>query len=244
MRNFIITIFILNFFTANAQKVGDIFASNSSSIPITYVRNYDTRANNTINATTLVPYIRYEITLVTANEIEFQVLPLRADQPSAIPMNYKIFKMNKTDYGRVKDAKGREIFSFGALALPVKLRSSDGEVNFDTDFNVNFALALRLGESFINDWDLTWQIGFGLGSADLTSSNSAIKEGKDQSVETITGLTGLNLRFQTFQIGLYTGIDYINNQSEYDWKYNGNLFVSAGIGVNIFGGQSKKEKKE
>ena len=175
MRNFIITIFILNFFTANAQKVGDIFASNSSSIPITYVRNYDTRANNTINATTLVPYIRYEITLVTANEIEFQVLPLRADQPSAIPMNYKIFKMNKTDYGRVKDAKGREIFSFGALALPVKLRSSDGEVNFDTDFNVNFALALRLGESFINDWDLTWQIGFGLGSADLTSSNSAIK---------------------------------------------------------------------
>jgi hypothetical protein len=183
------------------------------------------------------------VTSVSGNDVEFQVLTLRADQPSAIPLNYKIYKMTKTGYARVKGAKGREILSFGALALPVKLRSSEGEVHFETDFNVNFALAVRLGESFINDWDLTWQIGFGLGSTDLTSSNSSIEQGKDQSVETITGLTGLNLRFQTFQVGLYTGVDYINNQSEYNWKYNGNMFISAGIGINIFGGQSKKEEK-
>lgn len=243
MKKLLFTLFVLNFFLANAQKAGDIFTSKSSSIPITYVKNYDARADNSIDATTLVPFIRYEITTVNASDIEFQVLPLRADQPSAIPLNFKIFKMAKTDYARVKDAKGREILSFGALALPIKLRSSDGEVNFETDFNVNFALAVRLSESFINDWDLTWQIGFGLGSTDLTPNNSKIAVGKDQSVETITGLTGLNLRFQTFQVGLYTGIDYINNQSEYDWKYNGNMFISAGIGINIFGGQSKKELK-
>ena len=244
MKKLLFIFCVLNLFIANAQKAGGIFTTKSSSIPITWVKNYDSRANNSIDATMLVPYIRYEITSVNATDIEFQVLPLRADQPSAIPLNYKIYKMAKTDYDRVKDAKGREILSFGALALPVKLRSSDGEVNFETDFNVNFALAIRLSESFINDWDLTWQIGFGLGSTDLTSSNSSIEVGKDQSVETITGLTGLNLRFQTFQVGLYTGLDYINNQSEYDWKYNGNLFISAGIGINIFGGQSKKEKNE
>jgi hypothetical protein len=244
MKNFILTFFILNIFAANAQTVGDIFISKSASIPITYVKDFDTQANNLVNAEFLVPYIRYEITSVKADDIEFQVLTLRADQPSAIPLNYKIYKISKTDYARVKNAKGREILSFGALALPVKLRSSEGEINFETDFNVNFTLAVRLRESFINDWDLTWQIGFGLGSTNLTSTNSSIEAGKDQSVETITGLTGINLRFQTFQIGLYTGVDYINNQSEYDWKYNGNMFISAGIGINIFGGQSKKEKKE
>ena len=243
MKNFIFYILLLNFVVSNAQKAGNVFTTKSSSIPITFVKNYDARADNSINATTLVPYIRYEVTSVSSNDVEFQVLPLRADQPSAIPLNYKIFKMAKTDYARVKDAKGREILSFGALTLPVKLRSSEGEVNFETDFNVNFALAVRLSESFINDWDLTWQIGFGLGSTDLTSTNSSIEVGKDQSVETITGLTGLNLRFQSFQVGLYTGIDYINNQSEYNWKYNGNMFISAGIGINIFGGQSKKEVK-
>jgi hypothetical protein len=243
MKTLLTFLLAMSFITVNAQKAGDIFTSKSASIPITYVRNFDSRSDTSINATSLVPFIRYEVTSVSGNDVEFQVLTLRADQPSAIPLNYKIYKMTKTDYARVKGAKGREILSFGALALPVKLRSSEGEVHFETDFNVNFALAVRLGESFINDWDLTWQIGFGLGSTDLTSSNSSIEQGKDQSVETITGLTGLNLRFQTFQVGLYTGVDYINNQSEYNWKYNGNMFISAGIGINIFGGQSKKEEK-
>lgn len=233
----------MNYFIVNAQRSGDIFTTKSYSIPITFVSDIDSRANQSEVATVLIPYIRYEIVSVSQDTIQFQVLPLRSDQPSAIALNYKIYSMSRSDYERVKNAKGREIFSFGALSLPIKLRSSEGEINFETDFNVNFALATRLAESFINDWDLTWQIGFGFGSTNLTSNNSSIDVGKDQSVQTLTGLTGLNLRFQSFQVGLYVGVDYINNQSEYNWKYNGNMFVSAGIGINIFGGESKNEKK-
>ena len=59
--------------------------------------------------------------------------------------------MTTANYSRTKLANGKEILRFGALALPLKLRSSEGEVNFETDMNVNFALAFRLKESFINE---------------------------------------------------------------------------------------------
>lgn len=242
-------IFISLFFctcSIHAQNIniGDVFTSKSASIPIEYVKNFDTRADTSSHSEFLVPYIRYEVTGNPTGFVEFSVKTLVDNAPSAKILNYKIYKMTESDYtNRTKLANGKEILRFGALALPIKLRSSDGEVNFETDLNVNFALAVRLKESFINDWDLTWQFGFGFGSTNLTSSNSGIEEGKDQKVQVLTGLTGLNLNFKGIQIGLYTGVDYINNQSEYDWKYNGNLFVSAGIGFNIFGGQSKDEKK-
>jgi hypothetical protein len=245
MKKLLLFIICLFTFTSQAQTripiVGDVFTTKSQSVPITYVRSYNT--TDITHATLLAPYIRYEVTAVSTTEVEFNVLPLVEDAPSAKLLNYKIYKMTRADYDRTKSANGKEILRFGALALPVKVRSSEGEVNFEMDLNANFALAVRLIESFINDWDLSWQIGFGFGSTDLKSSNSNIEEGKDQRVQVLTGLTGLNLNFQGVQVGLYGGVDYINNQSQYDWKYNGNLFVSAGIGFNIFGGEPKDEKK-
>lgn len=245
MKNFLFILCVLFFSISYGQNVGDLFTSKSASIPITFVSQFDSRADTTVTSAFLVPYIRYEITGTSAVSVEFSVKTLVANAPSAKILNYKIYKMSKSDYNsRTKLANGKEVIRFGALALPVKLRSSEGEVNFETDLNVNFALAIRLQESFINDWDLTWQIGFGFGSTDLTSTNSSIAQGKDQSVQVLTGLTGLNLNFKGIQIGLYTGVDYINNQSQYNWKYNGNMFLSAGIGFNIFGGQSRDEKKD
>ncbi|MEL0649917.1 hypothetical protein V6246_00700 [Algibacter sp. TI.3.09] len=243
MKKVLLITFILSFCYSYSQNVGDLFTSKSASIPITFVKTFDSKADTTSHSDFLIPYIRYEITGTTAGFIEFSVKRLVENAPSAKVLNYKIYKMSSSDYtNRTKPANGKEILRFGALALPLKLRSSDGEINFETDLNVNFALAIRLNESFINDWDLTWQLGFGFGSTDLTSTNSSIEQGKDQSVQILTGLTGLNLNFKGIQIGLYTGVDYINNQSQYNWKYNGNMFLSAGIGFNIFGGQPKGEQ--
>lgn len=241
MKNLIFILLLFFCGIIQAQKAGDIFTSKTSSIPIEYVKTFDTRADTTQEAKFLVPFIKYEVTGTSTDFVEFSVKTLVSTAPSAKVLNYKIYKMSKTDYNRIKPVNQKDFLRFGALTLPVKLRSSDGEVNFETDLNANFAFAIRLKESFINDWDLSWQSGFGFGSTNLTSSNSAIEEGKDQKVQVLTGLTGLNLNFKGFQIGIYGGIDYINNQSEYDWKYNGNLFVSAGIGINIFGGNSNDD---
>jgi hypothetical protein len=244
MKKVLLFTLILSFHLSFSQTVGDLFTSKSASIPITFVKIFDVKADTTSNATFLVPYVRYEIIGNSGGFVEFSVRTLVENARSANLLNYKVYKMTTANYSRTKLANGKEILRFGALALPLKLRSSEGEVNFETDMNVNFALAFRLKESFINDWDLSWQIGFGFGSTDLTSSNSSIEEGKDQSIQVLTGLTGLNLNFKGIQVGIYTGVDYINNQSQYNWKYNGNMFLSAGIGFNIFGGNSKDEKKD
>ena len=243
MKTILTIILLLAFINAKSQSVGDVFTSKITA-PITFERDVDPRAAPVANnVVSLIPYLRYTIVSVNGTDISFQANTLKDDQPSAKAVNYKVYKISKTNYDAIKiDAKGKDILRFGALALPIKLRASDDEVNFETDLNVNFALAVRLNQGFINQWDLTWQVGFGLGSTNLTSSNSSIEEGKDQNVQVLTGLTGLMLDYKGIQLGLYLGIDYINNQKQYNWQYNGNGFASVGIGFNIFGGETNGEE--
>ena len=79
------------------------------------------------------------------------------------------------------------------------------------------------------------QIGAGIGSVNLNSSNaSGITDGKAQDVATLNFFSGLMLEYKKVQAGIYVGVDQINNQSEYQWNSNGNLWFGFGIGFNVF----------
>ncbi|WP_109300148.1 hypothetical protein [Aquimarina sp. AU474] len=40
--------------------------------------------------------------------------------------------------------------------------------------------------------------------------------------------------YKRVQVGLYTGVDYINNNPTYQWDHNGDVWLGFGIGFNVF----------
>ena len=42
------------------------------------------------------------------------------------------------------------------------------------------------------------------------------------------------LSHNNLQVGLYTGVDHINNQSNYQWNNNGEIWFAFGIGYDLF----------
>lgn len=122
--------------------------------------------------------------------------------------------------------------SVGLLTLPFRARPQD-EFSFDTEFNLSTAVNFRLGD--FKGSSFNWQFGAGISSIGLNPENSNGVTGQDsQDVSALTLFTGPMLQYKKVQIGLYIGVGQINNQSNYQWKSNGNLWLGFGVGFNVF----------
>jgi hypothetical protein len=120
----------------------------------------------------------------------------------------------------------------GILTLPFKARPQE-EFAFDTEFNLSSTLNIRLGK--VTGTSLHYQLGAGVGSVGLNTSNAnGIKDSEAQDLAILTFFNGLMLEYKKIQIGIYAGVDQINNQKNYDWVSNGNLWLGFGIGYNLF----------
>ncbi|MGB5943296.1 MAG: hypothetical protein WBG71_10470 [Leeuwenhoekiella sp.] len=42
------------------------------------------------------------------------------------------------------------------------------------------------------------------------------------------------LEYKKVQVGLYMGWDHINNQANYNWEHQGNVWFGAGLGFDVF----------
>jgi hypothetical protein len=147
--------------------------------------------------------------------------------------NEKIYTIKKSDFdlSAVKVEEKKRI-SVGLLTLPFKARPQD-KFAFDTEFNINTTMNIAL--RYFGDYSLNFQFGAGIGSVGLNNSNaSGIMENQDQDVSTLTFLSGIMLSHKNLQIGLYAGIDHINNQANYNWDSDGNIWLAFGIGYDLF----------
>ena len=147
--------------------------------------------------------------------------------------NNKIYSVSKSDFDlaayKVEDTSP---LSLGILTLPFKARPQDS-FSFDTEFNLNTTLNITLFP--IKDYTFNLQLGAGIGSVNLNSNNSpGITDDKAQDVATLTFLSGLMFQHNKLQIGLYLGTDQINNQDNYRWENNGNLWFAFGVGYDLF----------
>ena len=50
------------------------------------------------------------------------------------------------------------------------------------------------------------------------------------------------VEFNKIQVGLYAGVDHINNQKNYDWQSHGNIWLGFGLGYNLFKLSSSEPK--
>lgn len=239
-------------------KIGDVITLNNS-VPVKSgpIGIY---SGNSIDLTTkaeyLKAYLKYKVIDITDDEVSLMALKfgtqsksIRDKEAKEFPnkiylsdiYNDKIYIIKKKYFNSFAvKVETKDRFSIGLLTLPFKARPQ-GDVTFDTEFNLNSSLNIRLFE--IAGSSLNYQMGAGIGSVGLNTSNAeGLAEDEAQDVATLTLLNGLMIQFKKVQFGLYAGVDHINNQKNYKWESNGNLWLGFGIGYNLFNISLSKTK--
>lgn len=190
----------------------------------------------------LAPYIRFNIVDIDSQYVSLVAQPYnRSRKVKKIDdlsyyYNNKLYKVLKEEFMvKVNDASYYDLpdrFSIGILTLPFKFRPQK-EMSFDSDFNLNTTLAIRLFT--LGGGHMYTQIGAGIGGVELSKNNAAIVDGEAIKANALTGLLGVMLQYKKVQTGLYVGTDFINNQSHYQWQYQGKPWLALGIGYQLFG---------
>lgn len=147
--------------------------------------------------------------------------------------NNKIYTISRSDFdSNAEKFVPKERLSIGLLTLPFKARPQN-DFTFDTEFNLNSTLNWSF--AYANTVSINLQVGAGIGTVGLNTSNSkGLADDEAQDVSTITFMSGLMLQYNKVQAGIYIGVDNINNQSNYQWESNGNIWFGFGIGYDLF----------
>jgi hypothetical protein len=251
LKNFSFVFFILiaNNLFSQTIKQGDIIRLENN-VPIigSPTALFSNNVNLTKKAEYLQPYVKFRVIKITDTQVKLIALnytvvsdstkiKARIKYPNKIYKdeiyNNKIYTISRNNFNSFSEKiEPKERFSIGLLTLPFKARPQ-GDVTFDTEFNLNSTLNIRLFD--IAGSSLNYQIGAGIGSVGLNTSNaSGLSDDEAQDVATMTLLNGLMLQYKRVQVGLYAGVDHINNQKNYKWESNGNIWFGFGIGYNLF----------
>lgn len=196
-------------------------------------------ANSEVTPPTFLGAYKYTVLSIDANSVELIPLYFGEKTNNGKTYNNKIFTISRADYDKFAEIIDEEedekesIVSIGLLTLPFKARPQK-EFAFDTEFNFNSTLNIRFCKLSKN-YSFNWQFGAGIGTVGLNPDNAkGIEIGESTDVSTVTLLTGFMFQHKNVQFGLYSGLDFINNQDNYKWGGHGNPWVAVGIGFNIF----------
>ena len=238
-------------FILNSQnfKVGDLIKLNNS-VPVKdgVVSIYSDDSNSEKTLKFLESGVKFRVIEITDAEVKLMALPfkgksdqqkvkfLEANPDKKIKSEYynnKVYTISLKNFNAfAQPFEFEDRISVGLLTLPFRARPQD-EFSFDTEFNLSTSVNFRLGS--LKGASFNGQFGAGISSVGLNTENAlGIDTGESQDVATLTLFSGLMLQYKKVQIGIYAGVDQINNQSNYQWKSNGNLWLGFGIGFNVF----------
>jgi len=207
-----------------------------------------TDSRNTLTVKYLEPKIKFFVVAINDTTVELRAVdfkPLPKDKRIALtgegtPITEDYY-FGKSYFVKLKDfiafaekvdPRADDILTLGVLTLPFKARPQE-EFAFDTKFNLNSTINIRFkqwkGVSFYG------QFGAGVGSVNLNTGNAnGVSESEAQDVSILTFFFGSMFEYKKMQVGFYAGFDHINNQKNYDWHSNGNIWIGFGIGYNLF----------
>ena len=142
-------------------------------------------------------------------------------------------------------------FALGIAIVPIKMRfgnSKKSKATIDSRY-FNFESAVSLGFSvgcnvkldkskFTARNNLAFLAGISLSSVPLDSFTTKGFLKTNTNNASITGHIGMLYQIDNFQIGVFTGIDYLAGEVGNQWKYRNKPWVGIGLGYSIF--QAKK----
>lgn len=155
--------------------------------------------------------------------------------------NLKFFRVRKINFDK-KIISYEEYSNWtgvsGTLFFPFKLRSQTGD--FTNDITINGVVGF--GRKFGRNKTLNYVIGVGIAAIKLDSANTKGKISQTSDRAAISISNGLIFQYKQIQIGYIVGWDFLNQNSVDNWIYNKKVWMSLGVGVNVFKAEDSKEK--
>jgi len=248
--NLLIIFIVLMGLSINAQEKGDIIILDVP-VSVSNVQSLLPENNKTTNANFLQSGIKFKVISKSDDVVRLQALnfdKVKKRKKGEIDLseiyNNKIYTISRIDFeGNARKVEPKSKFSIGLLTLPFKTHPQNN-FSFDSEYNLNSTINWSF--LYYNDVSINWQIGAGIGTVGLDTSNSkGLKNSEAQDVSTITFLSGLMLQYHKIQAGIYIGVDHINNQTHYQWENNGKMWLGFGIGYNLYNlSLAKKTNKQ
>lgn len=228
--NYLFFLFLLTTNYSFAQKEGEIITLKTYCEVLNF-KNITGEDQTTTKF--LEPYIKFIVNHIGTDSVALKAPNFTKDSTKAKIYNDKIYYISKSEFDKSAEViQKKDKLSVGILTLPFKARPQD-DFSFDTEFNLSTTLNYNI--TAIYDANFNVQIGAGIGSVNLNASNAkGITDLKAQDVACLNLFSGLMVEYKKVQAGLYVGIDQINNQSQYQWQHNGNIWFGFGIGFNVF----------
>ena len=122
----------------------------------------------------------------------------------------------------------RRGFTWGFLTLPVKARFGNSKAPFTFEEKINFGISAGIKWQHVNT---VYSASNLLGGVSV----GGVKVDKDNSASAISLSAGYMYQYDKFQIGIFTGLDFIDKSGTVNWGYQGKPWVGFAIGVSLFG---------
>ena len=155
--------------------------------------------------------------------------------------NLRYFRISRADFDiRCEEKLPPNQFSVGATTLPIKVRfgekNQDGTNKSYTTFSGNISVGMSFGlkHNYNKTFAINYLGGFSLSSIPVSAetTNSYVDEETNQAA--LTWHLGILAEINNFQIGVFTGIDYLSGKINKEWIYKDKPWLGVGIGFSFF----------
>jgi hypothetical protein len=138
----------------------------------------------------------------------------------------------------------RHSFTIGALVMPIKLRfgakSGDGTQRREFTFTNDVSIGLSIGFKYAPNkkYAHNFLTGISLTSVGVTPDDTKGAVTTATNLSAITWHLGYLFQIDNFQVGAFTGVDYLAGKPGRMWDYKNEMWFGIGVGYSIF--SSKK----
>lgn len=213
------------------KKNGNYYFNYPTSDQLTNFKATDNTDNKAFENIIIGKKRNVKVKKVDAHQVTFEItdkVENGRNEKNTFTLSVEEFKnITEPVYNRIE-------WRFGVYTVPFKLRF--GGFSFDANVNLgtNIGAKIRMNREIENGFALEPIFGFGIASIKLDTSNSSTSSGTNVSAFTIN--TGVLIHItNAINVGITYGFDNIskNDQSLYNWHYNGKGWLGLGINVSL-----------
>ncbi|NTS41925.1 hypothetical protein HRG84_13495 [Flavisolibacter sp. BT320] len=164
--------------------------------------------------------------------------------------NYRYFLLARSDFdAKCEERQPKNQFSLGAMTLPIKVRfgekDKNGENKSYSSFTGNISLGLSFGlkHNYTRRFAVNYLAGFSLSAIPVSSETTKGFIENETNQAAVTWHAGVLTEIDNFQIGIFTGIDYLSGKIQKEWVYRNKPWLGVGIGFSFFNTKSTTDKQ-
>ena len=148
------------------------------------------------------------------------------------------FIMNLEDFNKkTSEFNGKNhSFTWGFSTIPIKLRFKNENAPFQ--YETGFSLGVNAGYEFQfqskTKQSLGLLVGVGISTVNITPETVNNYIDKSTTTGAFTPSLGIVYSFESFQVGLFSGLDIIPGELGQNWDYRNKPWLGVGLGFTIF----------